>query len=185
MGRVGAGGPALAALLLAASSLACDAELTPVDPPAAARAEGGGFILEAGVPKVRWSPEEAIEVVSSLTFVGPAPRQTIWASGSGVVAFAIAEIGGRRRMGGAATADCFPYPYERAVKTAVPFRKSGGWTGDDPDGAFYAAFFRDPQLHLPMGRWRITASVSGFLAECGANAPPLELELAPIYVEVR
>ena len=185
MRRVGAARVASLVLGLAAFSVACDAEATRGDAPASARAEGGGFILETSVPRRLWGPDEAIQVVTSLTYAGPAPRATIWASGSGVVAFDLVEVGGRRRMGGAATSDCASYPYERGVRTAVPFAKSGGWTGEDPDAAFYAAFFRDPQLHLPIGRWRITASASGFLAECEMNAPQLELKLAPIDVEVR
>jgi hypothetical protein len=54
--------------------------------------------------------------------------------------------------------------------------KSGSWNGDDPDAAFIQEFVRDPQLHLPAGRWRITADLGGYLAECSADAPGISLQ---------
>jgi hypothetical protein len=63
-----------------------------------------------------------------------------------------------------------------------PYVKSVGWSNDDPDAALYRAFAADPKLHLPPGRWRVTAEVSGFLAPCDAVAPPIELRAVAEFV---
>ena len=38
--------------------------------------------------------------------------------------------------------------------------KSGGFSADDPDAAFYRAFFSEPLVRLPAGRWEIAAVAS-------------------------
>ena len=78
------------------------------------------------------------------------------------------------------TADCGQHEFPRLVPVAVPFRKTGGFSADDPNADFYRAFFADPVLRLPAGRWQVTASVSGFLVPCEMNAPMVNISLASV-----
>ena len=95
-----------------------------------------------------------------------------------MVTFSFAEMTGRHRtIGAGGTDDCVKREFAKGIATPIPFGKSGGWGAEDPDAAFYEAFFRDPQLHLSPGRWRILAHAGGFLAECAADAPELDLRV--------
>ena len=75
------------------------------------------------------------------------------------------------------TADCAQHDYTRGVPVPVPFRKSGGFSEDDPNADFYRVYFADPVLRLPSGRWRIGASAGGFLVPCEMDAPMVEIHL--------
>ena len=128
------------------------------------------------VPTDHFAQGQAIDVRTTLTWTGSAPKATIWASGMGPVGFLYEELTGRKRtIGGVMTADCAQHLYDRGVVSPIPIGKSVGWSEDDPDAAFLREFARDPLLHLPAGRWRITAEVDGLLAPCDADAPALKL----------
>jgi hypothetical protein len=168
-----------AALLTAALLAACSSQPSPDQTPPTAIAAGQGFALAMGVPADHFAVGQAIDVLTTLTWTGPAPKATIWGSGSGPVIFLFEDLTGRHRMpGGAMTADCAKHPFAQGVATSIPFHKSGGWIADDPDAAFFREFFADPLLRLPAGNWRITADVEGMLAECAANAPTISLRAA-------
>ena len=169
-------GPVLG-LGLAAGGLAagCDVSSGPSEAPGpiGVRAENQGFVLQVVLPSAGFASTDAIPVTTTLTWSGPAAKATIWGSGSGPVEFLIAEVGGgRRTMGGAMTADCRPSSYARGVPVDVPLVKSGGYTGDDPNAAFYQAWYADPVLRLPAGRWQLRVTAIGFLAPCAAGASP-------------
>ena len=165
----------VAVLLLAGCSSEPSAEPTPPT----AVAQGNGYILAMALPADRFAEGDAIDVRTTLTWTGPAPKGVIWGSGSGMVAFSFAELTGRyRTIGAVTTDDCAKHEFAQGIATPIPFGKSGGWTDEDPDAPFFEAFFRDPQLHLPPGRWRITARANGFLAECVGDAPELDLRVA-------
>ena len=75
--------------------------------------------------------------------------------------------------GWATTTDCRPHELAPGEPMRRPFAKSGSWSADDPSAEFYEAYFRDPLLRLPPGRWEITA-VTGFTAggdDCGDGQP--------------
>ena len=128
----------------------------------------GSDVVDAGAP---------VDVAAILTWEGANPTATIWASGSGPVSFRLGQIDGTIALGGAMTADCATHDYTRLAPVAVPFRKSGGFSADDPNAGFYRAFFADPVLRLPAGRWRVTANLNGFLVPCEMNAPEVDLTL--------
>jgi hypothetical protein len=60
--------------------------------------------------------------------------------------------------------------------------KSGGFTAEDPDAAFYQAFFADPVVRLPAGEWRITA-VASFTEGEGCTGKAVMLKV-PITITV-
>ncbi|HEX5823288.1 MAG TPA: hypothetical protein VFY18_02410 [Candidatus Limnocylindrales bacterium] len=154
----------------------CASQPSPEPTPPTAIAQGQGFVLAMAFPADHFAPGDAIDVKTTLAWIGPAPNVTVWGSGMGPIGFMFEELTGRHRMmGGAMTADCVRHPFPQGV-TAIPLTKSGGWTGDDPDAVFYSSFYADPQLHLPAGRWRITAELDGTLAECAMDAPGVSLK---------
>ena len=128
----------------------------------------GSDVVDAGVP---------IDVSSILTWEGAAPSATIWGSGGGPVSFSLEQVGGPLNIGGAMTADCAKHEYARLVPTAIPFQKSGGYTADDPNAAFYRTYFADPVLRLPAGRWKLTAIANGYLKPCDMNARQVNITL--------
>jgi hypothetical protein len=131
--------------------------------------------LELHLPKDRFDADEVIAIDSTLMWTGPGPKQSVWHGDPGPVVYALAQVDGRLVLGAAVNTVCASTELTRGVPLAQPYVKSLGWSDDDPDAALYRAFAADPLLHLSPGRWRVTAEVDGFLAPCGAVAPPLQL----------
>jgi hypothetical protein len=132
----------------------------------------GSDAVDAGAP---------IDVAAVLAWEGADQRASIWGSGGGPVSFGLEQVDGDIRIDAVMTADCAQHEYTRGVPVAIPFRKSGGFPDDDPNADFYRAFFADPVLRLPAGRWRVRATASGYLVPCEMDAPmvtiPLEAEI--------
>jgi hypothetical protein len=129
----------------------------------------GTDVVDAGTP---------IDVAATLIWEGANPMATIWGSGSGPVSFELEQIDGDMALGGMMTADCAMHDYARLVPVQIPYRKSGGFSGDDPNAGFYRAFFADPVLRLPAGRWRVTANAGGYLMPCEMDAPTVDISLS-------
>jgi hypothetical protein len=167
------------AIVLAIFLAACAATPSPTSspsltgPPATAEDVEGLFHLAFTLPRTTWSVGESIEGQSQLSLSAGAPV-TIVGSGGGVLGFGFAEVGGRRQMGPAWTADCANHPLAADRPIVSPITKSGGYSDDQPDAAFYRAFFADPLIHLPAGEWDITAVAEFVERECGGPGHTLE-----------
>ncbi len=137
-------------------------------PPVEARTHDEVFELVLRLPRLVWTEGEPIEAEATLTYRGPQPALRVFGSGSGLVLFALAQVDGVLQVGPAATADCVPRILERGVPLVVPYEKSGGFSATDPNAAWYRAFFADPLLRLPEGRWELSALAEGYTgAGCG------------------
>ena len=134
------------------------------------------------VPKNRFDANEVVEIGGTLTWTGPAPTASVWHGDPGPIVYSLAQVDGRLEMGGAVATVCISTELERGVPLQQPYVKSVGWSNDDPDAALYRAFAADPNLHLPRGRWRVTAEVTGYLAPCDAVALPIDLRAAADFV---
>jgi len=180
---------ALAAVLLVAlGATACGGAPTATDEPHAVggRVEQAGFVLEVVLPSETYAAADAIPVRTTLTWTGAPGAGRIWGSGMGPVTYGYQEIGGAgRSMGGVMTADCAMKEFPTGEPVIIPVGKSAGWSGDDPNAAFYAAWSRDPLLHLPSGHWQVRVGLGGMLAPCDANAPTLEAAVGPIDLFIR
>lgn len=142
------------------------------------RTHDDAFELVLRLPRLGWAEGESIEVVAQLTYTGPQPTVVVSGSGSGLVLFGLEQVGGPIRIGGAATMDCLPRTLERGVPLVVPYQKSGAFSNDDPKAAWYRAFFADPLLRPPAGRWRLTASADFFTGPpCGDDRHTLEVSV--------
>ena len=124
--------------------------------------------LEAGQDRYRAGQE--IEVVATLTYLGPAGMvEARGSSNPGIIGFSIERKAPPVAVHPAYTTDCGSHPMERGVPVAHPFAKSGGFTPDEPLAPFYEAYFADPSLRLPAGTWTITAAGSWSVGDCGVE----------------
>jgi hypothetical protein len=120
----------------------------------------GDFRLLIESSRPVWRTSEAIQVSSTLSYFGSPATTTLRGSGSGLIGFSLEELTGDRQMGAAYNSDCAPHAIGVDDPIVTPYQKSGGFSPDDPDAAFWEAFFADPEFHLPPGQWRITAETS-------------------------
>lgn len=141
----------------------------------------GPFRLTFSLAKTTWSAGESIDGRAALSVADGGPTE-ISGSGGGVIHFGFREVGGVRQIGPAMTSDCAAHRLEPAMPIDVPIVKSGGWTAEDPDAAFYQAFFADPLVHLPPGDWEITA-IASFIDGPGCSGDSRTLN-APITIRV-
>jgi hypothetical protein len=118
------------------------------------------WVLTIGSPQSRWSVGDAIVVEAELRYLGPAEGTEYFGSGSGPLAFDLEEIGGTRRLAGAYTLDCRTHEIRPDTPLVVPYAKSGGFSAEDPNAAFYTEFLEDPLLHLPSGEWELGVSAN-------------------------
>lgn len=130
-------------------------------------------VVDAGQP---------IDLAATLTWEGPAADVTVWGSGGGPVSFTLKQLDGELEMEAVQTADCSPTVIPRGAPLVVPYRKSGGWTADDPNADFYRTFFADPVLRLPAGSWQTTVVAGGYLAPCDAEAPVFQIALEATFL---
>jgi hypothetical protein len=54
---------------------------------------------------------------------------------------------------------------DAGLPLSIPFIKNGGYSGDDPNAGYWKAFFDDPVLRLPAGRWRLSANFQGMTSD--------------------
>jgi hypothetical protein len=134
-----------------------------VPPPAPATQTDGPFRLELALPRQVWRATDVITGTATLSYAGAGPT-TVSGSGSGVIAFAYAEVGGNRRVDPAWRMDCRPYPLDPTAPITAGLSKSGAFDGNEADVAFLRAFLTtDPGvIRLPAGTWDVSA-VAEFL----------------------
>jgi hypothetical protein len=126
------------------------------------------WVLTIGSPQSRWSVGDAIVVEAELRYIGPAEGTEYFGSGSGPLAFGLEEVGGTRKVYGASTLDCARHEIRPDTPLVVPYAKSGGFSGEDPNAAFYTEFLEDPLLHLPHGQWVVGVNASlSMPPDCG------------------
>jgi hypothetical protein len=132
-------------------------------------------VLQVG--STRYAANQPIDASATLTYLGPEAGVDLVGSGSGLVIFSVKQLDGGLDLGGGQTADCQTSRLDRDRPMLARFKKSGGWTGEDPNAAFLEAYFNDPVLRLPRGRWQITAAAEFYVGECGAASHALNADV--------
>jgi hypothetical protein len=143
--------------------------------PAVSTARDGRFQLQLQAPRATYRPADAIEAVAFVTYLGPTARDDVFHGGS-LVGFRIAEIGGRRTMGGGMDMPCLQTPMNVGEPVAFEFQKSGA-IAEDPAEGFDRAWYEEPVLRLPPGRWQIVAHLLAYFDECGGEEHQLETSI--------
>ena len=99
---------------------------------------------------------------ATLEYVGEEDSITIY-SGDPLVYF---TIQGGRFTGAYAISDVL---MTTTLKKTEPVRfgfvKSGGYSADDADAAFWESWYAEPQLVLPAGGYTVSATADGFFDE--------------------
>jgi hypothetical protein len=117
------------------------------------------FQLVFSLPSTTFTAGEAIEGEAMLSLTAPGAVE-LGGSGGGLLGFEFREVGGRRHIEPAWMADCVPHRLADDRPIVSGITKSGGFSADDPEAAFYRAFFADPLVRLPAGEWEISAIAS-------------------------
>jgi len=139
--------------------------------PISASATDGDFELTLSVKQARYRAGQPILADATLSYSGSESSVRLWGSGLGVVGTSVRQLDGPINPGFATTSDCQPHDIAAESQMHVPFRKSGSFSEDDPLIEFYRAFFADPLLRLPPGRWEIVATTSATIGgeDCGSG----------------
>jgi hypothetical protein len=172
------------ALLAVFVFLAACASPPPSPSPSAAVSDGTfSLAIEVGNGPLRSA--DAIDLRAILTYLGPAVSITVTPPDSGLVAFDFEQVGGRLQMLAGSRLICSePATLVRQTPVTVHSVKMAGWTGDDPNAAFYQQWIADPAVHLPAGQWRITALARLYDGpSCDKPAPNHELRTS-LTIEV-
>lgn len=133
-----------------------------------------GFLLTISAPHQVWGAGQPIEVSSRFSYLG-AGATKVWGAAPGPhVRFDVVELTGHRKMHAGWRQGCASWLMTQLPIT-TPFNKSGGWTDEDPDAAFYRQYFADPEFRLPAGRWQITATAPFSLGPDTCGGPNVDL----------
>jgi hypothetical protein len=127
----------------------------------------GGFRLSLELPKDTWRAGEAIEGNATLAPVGGGVA-TVSGSGTGLLGFEYAQIGGDYKAGWGSTLDCVQYSVGSSAPLVSSLRKAGMYEGDAGPTDFNRLFAADPLVHLPLGDWTV-AAVSDFTEGAGCT----------------
>lgn len=150
--------------LLAVTLAGC--ELLPVGPtPAVGEASDDQFRLVVRSPATRYAAGQPIDVVAELVYEGPKNAETIYHAAS-PVGWQIVQLDGSARMNGAMALPCIETELRNGVVTRYALEKAGALEDGSP---FDEAWFREPGLRLPPGRWRVAATMDVSLRDCGGE----------------
>lgn len=137
----------------------------------------GDYQLTVSSPRATWGSDEAIEIEATLKYLGTESEVTLRGSGSGLIGFSLEELTGDLILGAASTADCATHTIGPSEPITTAFIKSGGYSPEDADAAFWEAFFADPDLHLPAGEWEVIAAAT-FDVDGDCTATPTYMTVA-------
>lgn len=176
----------LLVLALGAAACSSDAPLTPTPPPTPDASTGLEtpapalddrpvsatqsdplFTMTVTIPHAQVETTTAIEPVARFGYVGPLGSVDVH-HGAPLVYWSIRELGGQRVMSGGVDTVCLQSTLEAGRVAKQEFAKSGE-VSEDPRTGFDLAWFRQPQLRLPAGRWAISATFDGYLGSCGGE----------------
>jgi hypothetical protein len=164
-------GPATQATVTPTPSGAADVLRADANDPA------GPYTLTFEFPRTTWAAGEPITARAELSYLGVGVSKIAGAGGS-PIGFTLGEVNGTRDMTGAITADCAPYTISSLQPVATGLEKSGSWTPDDPNAAFWQAWFADRSGYkLPAGDWDITAEAHFGVGGCSGPDHHLKVTL--------
>ena len=129
-----------------------------------ASARSGDFVLTLSSPRSTWTTEDDVQVTATLSYEGNEPEVEI-GGGGGPVVFSLRQLeGGNAVLGGGQDLPCLRYAVGPDSPLVWPFEKSGAVSEEPP---FNLAFFQEPGLQLPPGRWEARAFLQYGVGKCG------------------
>jgi hypothetical protein len=133
------------------------------------------FVLTLTAGRPIYRSTESIEMTASIEYVGSAAGIDISYLGQPVI-FGVFEVDGGRQMVPAVGQGCQRRTLGRGQPVAVDFHKSevAPFEGGE---AFDAAWYVEPTLHLPRGRWQIVAQSVALQPDCETLLHQLETSI--------
>jgi len=142
--------------------------------PVTASVEDANFRLTLTTPHGTYGPDDPIESVASVTYLGPKASETMYHA-MRPMGFQIEEVDSKRAMGGGMDQPCLRTAVANGQSVSLPFEKAGA-IADDPATGFDRAWYEDPVLRLPTGTWRIVAYLDVALGDCGGESHKLTVD---------
>ncbi|MGZ3632490.1 MAG: hypothetical protein ACXWQ6_09380 [Candidatus Limnocylindrales bacterium] len=140
------------------------------------------FRLTIRAGRATYRTNEAIAPVEAvLTYTGTQPDFATWGAAGGPVSFSLRQLDGPLHQEATSDDVCGYQLMAPGETLSVPFFKSGGFDPAASEGDFWSRYFADPQLHLPAGRWLISAGLTVYGPEC---MPPNHFLTTSIEVQV-
>lgn len=153
----------IAALLLCLTCLAglaaCGGEKAVEEAAAgeiSATAEANGFVITLYADKAGYRTDEEIRIRATLEYTGEGNSVTIW-HGEPYISFSISD-GKDFNSGGLIMTVLTSTKLEKGKVYEYGYTKSGGYSADDPDAAFWEEFYASDTLKLPAGTYTVTVS---------------------------
>ena len=134
--------------------------------PMRAEAREGDFRLILQSSDDHYAAGAPIDLATEVSYLGPQPKLILGGSGGGLVVVSLLQLDGPLRMEGGSDDMCSGYTIAPGAPLTQRYVKSGGWSEEDPNKAFYTAFFADPVLRLPSGKWRVVANAWFTVGDC-------------------
>ena len=147
------------------------------DDPIVATAEDANIRLTLTTPHGTYRPNEAIESIATVTYLGPLDSESLFHATSPIL-FRVEEIGGDRTMDVFTDLPCLEHDLRswRVRGLSIPKeRRRVGPRRAVPTG-FDRAWYDDPILRLPAGTWRIRAELEVSTGDCGGEMHRLTVE---------
>jgi hypothetical protein len=159
----------LGALVIAALLAACR-EVLPVGPSeVTAEASNETFRMLVVGSGSRFAPGQPIDVFAEVHYVGPKAEETVYNTGTWVL-WTIRQLDGEASMDGGMNLPCLQTP----IRPGQPHREDFVKSGQVMDaGPFDRAWFEEPMLTLPIGRWRVSAALYVSTGDCGGESHDL------------
>ncbi|MBH1942092.1 hypothetical protein I5677_14415 [Mobilitalea sibirica] len=116
------------------------------------------FELKLYVDKSTYAKDEIIFCYATLEYIGEGDSITIYSSDP-LLGFGLKDD--KYFDGGYIVNDVLiTTTIYKGQTIKYDYAKSGGWSGDDPNAAFYEKFYSDKNLVLPTGKYEISAAIS-------------------------
>lgn len=138
-------------------------------PFASTRTSAGIFDLELTSSKHLYSIDEAIDIVAQLRYQGQTQTVDLGAGFELVAGFTVRQLDGSFATRPAWDLPCAGHTLTDGEWRSYPFRKGGAYSAEDLNAALYAEWMQDPELHLPVGTWVVTAYAGFAIGTCGGE----------------
>lgn len=135
--------------------------------PVTSTVEDDTFRLTIQTERSVYPTTEAIPISATLELLRTEPT-TIAGPGSGPLGFGIEQLDGPIDTQPGWRTSCRHEIWAPGEVRSEPFAKSGGFGADDPMAEFWRAYFDEPDLILPAGRYRVFALVDYDIDDCSA-----------------
>jgi len=167
----------LVAMALVLGSCGDEPQSVPAQPPPfIVQVRDADFTLTWRVDAQRVSSTDSLRLEARLLYTGPSQAIKAWA-GFSLVHFYFRQADGPLFLEPTIESIGICHDVQRGEPVVVEYRKSGTFAEPgDPNFPVMNAFLRDPELHFPPGRWRITAIADFSLGGCGGGGVPIHIE---------